>query len=52
MINTMKRALAVLIPLLLSGGMAAQTQRPRLTLVIQGCTVETPIIQMQGRTLV
>jgi len=52
MINTTKRAVAVLMPLLLMSGMAAQTQRPRLTLVIQGCTVETPVIQMQGRTLV
>lgn len=52
MISTTKRAVAVLMPLLLSIGMAAQTQRPRLTFVIQGCTVETPIIQMQGRTLV
>jgi hypothetical protein len=51
MIHTTKRAVAVLTPLLLIAGMAAQTQRPKLTLVIQGCTVETPIIQMQGRTL-
>ena len=52
MINTKKRAVTVLMPLLLIAGMAAQTQRPRPTLVIQGCTVETPVIQMQGRTLV
>ena len=52
MINTTKRAVAVLMPLLLIAGMAAQEQRPRLTLVIQDCTVETPVIQMQGRTLV
>lgn len=52
MINTKKRAVTVLMPLLLIAGMAAQTQRPRLTLAVQGCTVETPVIQMQGRTLV
>ena len=52
MINTTERAVAVLMPLLLTAGMAAQTQRPRPTLVVQGCTVETPVIQMQGRTLV
>lgn len=52
MINTKKPGVTVLMPLLLIAGMAAQTQRPRPTLVIQGCTVETPVIQMQGRTLV
>src|SRR5579864_5844047 len=52
MINTTKRAVAVLMPLLLIAGMAAQTQRPKLTLLIQDCTVETPVIQTQGRTLV
>ena len=41
MITTTKRAVAVLMPLPLTAGMAAQTQRPRLTLKIRGCTVET-----------
>ena len=35
MINTTKRAVAVLMPPLLIARMAAQTQRPRLTLVIR-----------------
>lgn len=52
MINKLKFVLIVFMPLLTVAEMAAQTQRPKPTLVMQGCTVETPVIQMQGRMLV
>ena len=52
MINRLKLVLIVLMPLLTVAEIAAQTQRPRLTLIVQGCTLETPVIQLQGRTLV
>jgi hypothetical protein len=52
MFQTTKRIVIVLPLLLIAGVAAAQTQRPGLTLLVQGCTVDTPVIQIQGRTLV
>ena len=52
MTHMTKRMIMVLMPMLMGAGMAAQTQHPGLTLLVPGCTVEAPAVQIQGRTLV